>query len=112
MDIDFSKLKFEFSWSSVVIIVGLLTTCITFIVKNNELQGSIKSLKDDVKTLSVTVQTMKGSQDITNNAINQFMQFPPGELKYRIEVLEHTVQQHSPLQTEQPAAPFKNVNPR
>ena len=65
MDIDFSKLKFEFSWSSVVIIVGLLSTCITFIVKNNELQGSIKSLKDDVKTLSQTVQTMKGSQDIS-----------------------------------------------
>jgi hypothetical protein len=113
MDIDFSKIKLEFSWSSIVIIVGLLTTCITFVVKNNGLTDNIKSLKDDVKTLNTTVLTLKGSQDITNNAITQFMQFPPGEMRYRIEALEKALRYADVVVPDAEAnIPFKNAKPK
>jgi len=88
MDIDFSKLKFEFSWSTAVIVVGLLTSTITLVLQNKGLSSNVKDLKTEVNSLTSTISTLKGSQDITNNAINQFMMNPPGELKYRIEALE------------------------
>jgi hypothetical protein len=92
VNIDFNKLKLEFGWQSIVIIFGLLTTTITFVVKNNQLNESLKSLKEDVKSLNTTVMTLKGSQDITNSAINQMMQYPAGELRYRIESLEKALE--------------------
>ena len=99
-NLDFSKIKFEINWASGTTIVTLLIAVITFYFNNKSLQGKITdlqssngSLNTTVKTLSETVNVLKGSQEITNGAIQAFMQNPPSELKYRLDRLEEVVEQ-------------------
>ena len=80
---------------------------------NQNLKSTIVDLSTDVKELKTTVLILKGSQDITNKAIDQFMQFPPSELKYRIEKLEkenESVHGYNPNII--PDKPFSNINPK
>ena len=92
---DFSKIQFSVNWASGITIVSLLIYGITMFLTNKSLQSKVESLEKSnsslstaVETLGGTVNTLKGSQDVFSNAMQQMMINSPGELKYRIEQLE------------------------
>lgn len=93
-------MEFKVNWASGTTIVTLLVGIITLYMTNQGLKGKVDSLEKNnisltatVQTLSATVNTLKGSQSIMDNALVQFMQNSPGELKYRIERLENIMEQ-------------------
>ena len=92
---DFSKIQFSVNWASGITIVSLLIYGITMFLTNKSLQSKVESLEKSnsslstaVETLGGTVNTLKGSQDVFSNAMQQMMINSPGELKYRREQLE------------------------
>ena len=118
MKLDFSKIEFRVNWASASTIVTLLVGIITLFMTNQNLKGKVdglqksnEALNTTIQTLSATVNTLKGSQDITNNAISLFMNNPPQEIKYRVERLEDRVfGSNAPAMT--PPTQFENKKPK
>ena len=113
---DFSKIQFSVNWASGITIVSLLVYGITMFLTNKSLQSKVESLEKSnsslstaVETLGGTVNTLKGSQDVFSNAMQQMINNSPGELKYRIEQLEKKTGVNSDAN---PNREFQNSRPQ
>lgn len=100
MNLDFSKITFKTNWASATTIIVLLVGIITLYLNNNSIRSKIDTLENTnttlnntITTLSETVSILKGNQDITNKAIGIFMENPTGELVYRLERIEKTIEE-------------------
>lgn len=77
--------------TTAVMVVLWVVTAILWIKDSNARGEKIKYLEKQNITLEKQVATLEGQIDGVQNASNIFMQNPPGELKFRIDILEKRI---------------------
>lgn len=93
MEKRFSLSVKDFKWviTSGVVLVLWLVTAILWIKDKNSQSDKIKSLEDSKTQLEKQVATLEGQIKGVENASIIFMQNPPSELKFRIDILEKRI---------------------
>jgi len=89
--LSFSVKDLKWVITSAVISVLWLVTSILWVKDKNTQSDKIKSLEDSKAQLEKQVATLEGQVKGVENASIIFMQNPPSELKFRIDLLEKRV---------------------
>lgn len=89
--ISFSIKDFKWVVTSVIVLVLWVVTAVLWVKDKNNQSDKIKLLEDSKTQLEKQVATLEGQIKGVENASIIFMQNPPSELKFRIDILEKRV---------------------
>lgn len=89
--LSFSVKDMKWVITTAVVMVLWVVTAILW-VKDSDARGEkIKHLETQNTTLEIQVSKLEGQIEGVQNASDIFMQNPPGELKFRIDILEKRI---------------------
>lgn len=77
--------------STLVIAIGWVITIVFWVQDKNKQKNRIETLETKNVTLERQVATLQGQIEGVNQATKVFMEYPPSESRFRIELLEKRV---------------------
>jgi len=77
--------------STLVIAIGWIITIVFWVQDKNKQKNRIETLETKNVTLERQVATLQGQIEGVNQATKVFMEYPPSENRFRIELLEKRV---------------------
>ena len=77
--------------STLVIAIGWVITIVFWVQDKNKQKNRIETLETKNVTLERQVATLQGQIEGVNQATKVFMEYPPSENRFRIELLEKRV---------------------
>ena len=77
--------------STLVIAIGWVVTIVFWVQDKNKQKNRIETLETKNVTLERQVATLQGQIEGVNQATKVFMEYPPSESRFRIELLEKRV---------------------
>jgi polyhydroxyalkanoate synthesis regulator phasin len=89
--VSFSVKDMKWVITTAVSVVLWIVTAILWVKDSNARGEKIQHLEEQNTTLEKQVATLEGQIEGVQNASNIFMQNPPGELKFRIDILEKRI---------------------
>jgi hypothetical protein len=89
--VSFSIKDMKWVITTAVTVILWIVTAVLWVQDSNARGDKIKHLEDQNTTLENQVSKLEGQIEGVQNASNIFMQNPPGELKFRIDLLEKRV---------------------
>ena len=85
-------------YAGIVVVVGLMASTITFVLKVQSSSAEIDSLSKSNKFLIEQVATLQGAMEGVNNAVKLFLDNSPALLNYKVEELKKKVDSHHAAQ--------------
>ena len=94
MDKKFSFSVKDIKWiiSTLVVVIGWVITIVFWVQDKNRQKARIEVLETKNGNLEVQVATLNGQISGVNQATKIFMENPPSETKFRVELLEKRVE--------------------
>ncbi len=94
MDKKFSFSVKDIKWiiSTLVVVIGWVITIVFWVQDKNKQKARIEVLETKNGNLEVQVATLNGQISGVNQATKIFMENPPSETKFRVELLEKRVE--------------------
>lgn len=88
---DINKETIKKYWQIGSIIISLLVSLVYFVIENKVANRTILELSESNKILSEKISKLEGHKDGVDNVVRMFMEHPPGQLDYRLKLLENKV---------------------